>query len=355
MISKFHYTVLCTLATSTSLFLAQPGQATEPPDAARLVRELGSDVFREREKAEAELLRLGEAALPALEQGLKSDDLEIRSRCERLTSKIRISIRREAEKNRFREFVRKGLQFGGKLTPNWERFQKLIDSDPKARALFIELHEYDAVFLKLAVENPERVPAWASTRRNELTDKARRLEQSGQNPALIWPEVRMMVKQALALPNPDLNLLDETYRFGRLSGCENDPAIMDMFRLRLSEQLALLAKQGTIDKSVISRLRLRAKDLGMEKELLYSVRPVAEAVIERILNGLNDKKAQTEADGLFEFAFWYEVKGIAPMALKVGLSTEFDIQTRRMAVYFVGMYGTRKQIEPLNQLLLTGR
>lgn len=43
----------------------------------RLVRQLGSDRFGEREEASRELTRRGPAALPALRQGLQSDDAEV--------------------------------------------------------------------------------------------------------------------------------------------------------------------------------------------------------------------------------------------------------------------------------------
>ena len=150
--SKFH-TILCIFTPFASFCSAQPPETTKPADeTVRLVQELGSPSFRQREKADAELLRLGESALPALQQGLKSSNAEIRFRCERLITKIRYEIRKKAEEirkkteeSRLREFVQTGLQ--GKLAPNWERFRELVDRDPESKTLLIELHEYDPEYL----------------------------------------------------------------------------------------------------------------------------------------------------------------------------------------------------------------
>jgi hypothetical protein len=59
---------------------APPGKG----DVGRLVRQLGSDDFEEREAASTALQRRGEAALPALRKALASDDLEVRKRARRL-------------------------------------------------------------------------------------------------------------------------------------------------------------------------------------------------------------------------------------------------------------------------------
>src|SRR5271154_6495787 len=52
--------------------------------AAALVRQLGADSYQAREEASQRLLALGRTAKPALLDGLKIADPEIRNRCERL-------------------------------------------------------------------------------------------------------------------------------------------------------------------------------------------------------------------------------------------------------------------------------
>jgi hypothetical protein len=59
------------------------------------VRRLGSDSFEQREAAGAALDRLGEAALPALRQALRSDDPEVRRRAGEVEARLRARWRDE--------------------------------------------------------------------------------------------------------------------------------------------------------------------------------------------------------------------------------------------------------------------
>jgi hypothetical protein len=85
---------LLPLAALGLWFIAIPAPATdkaEKADAARianLVAQLGNDDFEEREKASSGLDALGEPALDALRQALKSTDEEVRKRAETLIGKI---------------------------------------------------------------------------------------------------------------------------------------------------------------------------------------------------------------------------------------------------------------------------
>jgi hypothetical protein len=72
--------VLCCTATSPLIVLA-PAWASEPgAEIRRLVKQLGSDRFREREAATKRLMELGEAALDPLQPAMTSDDPEVRRR-----------------------------------------------------------------------------------------------------------------------------------------------------------------------------------------------------------------------------------------------------------------------------------
>jgi hypothetical protein len=67
-----------------------PGAAPPgPPEVARLIRQLGSDSFAEREAASRRLAAVGEPALgPLREAGARSDDAEVRRRANRLVKRI---------------------------------------------------------------------------------------------------------------------------------------------------------------------------------------------------------------------------------------------------------------------------
>jgi WD40 repeat protein len=74
--------LLCVTGTSALVPFA-PAPASDPGAAGEiqgLVKQLGSDVFREREAATKRLTEIGEAALDALHPALTSDDPEVRRR-----------------------------------------------------------------------------------------------------------------------------------------------------------------------------------------------------------------------------------------------------------------------------------
>jgi hypothetical protein len=69
-------------------------QAAEP-DAGkidRLVKQLGSDNFRDREAAGKQLAEIGEKALPALQKAVTRDDAEVRRQVKRLIEAIRTQL-----------------------------------------------------------------------------------------------------------------------------------------------------------------------------------------------------------------------------------------------------------------------
>ena len=70
---------------------APTADKADKPEAARiakLIAQLGSDDFDDREKASAELAVIGEPALDALRQAVKSSDVEVHKRAETLVSAI---------------------------------------------------------------------------------------------------------------------------------------------------------------------------------------------------------------------------------------------------------------------------
>jgi hypothetical protein len=81
---------LVVVAVLTSLL----GRAAEP-DAGKidqLIRQLGSDNFRDREAAGKQLEEVGEKALPALEKAATGDDAEVRRQVKRLIEAIRTQL-----------------------------------------------------------------------------------------------------------------------------------------------------------------------------------------------------------------------------------------------------------------------
>ena len=82
------------------------------PDAAairQLVGQLGSDDFDTRENAAKRLLELDEAALPALKDGAKSTDAEVRQKAEAIAAVIAAHVEERAIQRMFVEIDRAGL------------------------------------------------------------------------------------------------------------------------------------------------------------------------------------------------------------------------------------------------------
>ncbi|HZU38216.1 MAG TPA: hypothetical protein VFA18_19995 [Gemmataceae bacterium] len=84
---------ILTMATLVAPMLATPPSAPEgkasKEQIERLVHQLGSPKFREREAATAALEEIGIPALPLLEAALKGPDREVRARAEALVGRIR--------------------------------------------------------------------------------------------------------------------------------------------------------------------------------------------------------------------------------------------------------------------------
>lgn len=83
------------LASLACPLLAQEPKPVEPPKAdaakdaelqeeiAELIEQLGATRYKTRERATLRLIEIGEAAKPALEQALKSEDVEVKARAKR--------------------------------------------------------------------------------------------------------------------------------------------------------------------------------------------------------------------------------------------------------------------------------
>src|SRR5262249_46735032 len=78
-------------ALGLGVLLGVPTPAAEPADAtkiAKLIEQIGSGNFDEREQATAELDKIGAPALAALKKAMTSGDAEVKRRAEELVAKI---------------------------------------------------------------------------------------------------------------------------------------------------------------------------------------------------------------------------------------------------------------------------
>ncbi len=137
------------------MFLAVLGLPAGGPDdrdiARLLVKKLGDDTPSVRDAAEKELLRLGEPALSAVRDGLRSPDAEIRRRCERLVVQIVKA-----------EWKRKAAAYAADVNgakrhdlPLLDEYEKLVGKTPSARKLFAACVEPNGAFLQSVAADRE--------------------------------------------------------------------------------------------------------------------------------------------------------------------------------------------------------
>lgn len=121
-------------ATPDPKDLAIPPQ--ELSKARELVRKLGSELYREREEAYAELGKMGRLARPVLLEAAASDaDPEVRFRTSRLLPKAgadELTARLETF------LADKDGKYDHDL-PGLKQFRKVVGQDEKARSLFVEI------------------------------------------------------------------------------------------------------------------------------------------------------------------------------------------------------------------------
>ncbi|MEW4487432.1 hypothetical protein AB1L42_05090 [Thalassoglobus sp. JC818] len=145
--------LIALFACDKSFCAQQPVKESASESTASLVRQLGSRSFQVRSDAERKLLESGFDSLGAINQGINSDDPEVRTRSLRVMQLLERSIF-----VRYRDKIRDNpWLFPQQLTPGWETFFELVGESPEARALYVQLLQSEtAIMLSL------NRPGWQS-------------------------------------------------------------------------------------------------------------------------------------------------------------------------------------------------
>lgn len=138
------------------------GIAAEPPSLQALVAQLGSDTVVARDQASRELVERGEAALPALEQGLSHADAEVRRRSRKILETVQQSVH-EANLAAFMEHPQQDVPL-----PGWPQFRQWVGEDAAARGLFVDMQRAEPALLRQAQSNPQRAGERVDRRCREL-------------------------------------------------------------------------------------------------------------------------------------------------------------------------------------------
>ncbi len=123
-----------------------------PVTPVELVRLLGSDVFRERERATASLEQMGMEARDSILGGLKSDDPEVVRRCRLILPMVEnLEMEGLIQKLSRPDFNPEELK-----VPGWGRFREIAGTGDSARKLFVEMCKLDLAFLRDVERKPEQ-------------------------------------------------------------------------------------------------------------------------------------------------------------------------------------------------------
>lgn len=152
---------------SCGLAVAAPPAPADSPDGKKardLTAQLASPKYREREKAAAELIKMGRAAKPALQEGAKSPDPEVQTRCQQLLPQA-LALDLNFRIDRFLKDT------DGKLThdlPLWKAYREKVGSDENARKLFADMLRANGALLEAVEEEPGKATDLVTRRSQEM-------------------------------------------------------------------------------------------------------------------------------------------------------------------------------------------
>ena len=132
------------LGGSAGWAAAGNSSAVEPTEIARLVRQLGSASFAERERATRELTSLGVAAKDALTAAVSEPDAELRTRARAILA----AVSEEDFRDRLEAFSADYDGRGKQTLPGWDRFTAVFGSGHQARQLFVEMQREESTLLE---------------------------------------------------------------------------------------------------------------------------------------------------------------------------------------------------------------
>lgn len=172
--------VLCCCVATGLTFRPDAAQAEQrgserklTPEA--LVEQLGDESYSLRERARLELERREFDAQTALEEGLASDDLEVRYHCERILSEIQ----ERAIQRKLDDFVKAtgdGKEY--KEFPAWQVAHKVLGDSEATRKLYVDMYRAESDTLKLLEKQDEALAAHIDARSRFLQRRAQGLYQA---------------------------------------------------------------------------------------------------------------------------------------------------------------------------------
>jgi hypothetical protein len=132
-----------------------PVSIAGPDDISRWIEELGHDAFTVRQSAASRLLTAGMSAREPLLAIIDGPDPEKRAAARRLVALIdRSEFHRRLEAFAADTAGRQHLTL-----PGWDQYQKLVGSDPAARALFVDMQRHEGALISAMFGASKQAPS----------------------------------------------------------------------------------------------------------------------------------------------------------------------------------------------------
>ncbi len=376
------------LALLVGLLLAGPvpGQAAAvTPTPAQLVQQLASESFEVREEAAQQLRKLGRASIPALQDGLKHADREVRVHCEEL---LQLARRSDLDVELEAFVLGQRDPKAGSLV-GWNRLQDLAGNDLAARLLYVRLYRIDRPLLELLEKNPAQLGGQWLTRMQQLQQKfsavpagnvSATAEVNGiflagclgnvdnnqfnqhlhffYNQVVVTevrqsPATRRLASRFLAKRSMDVNTLSQTSYLASYLGLHD--VIDDSLKQAVRKHAVDAVKNEDLNR--LQQIAYAANNLGMEDVVQGTIRPVLlklaekaaggtdlnqmqqvasvaqvlqmQDVIERVLKPAASRHIQAAADHVSDMNRFYQARYLAQMTNQMDL---FDSLMRPAAV-----------------------
>lgn len=196
----------------------------------KLLRQLRSGSYEDREDATIAILELGEAARPWVLRGTLSSDLEVRLRCEQLLNRIDSA----AFTRRLDEFrIGRGKELTREL-PCCREFLAVFGNDELGRALYCDTAKSEQTLLELVEqylrsERESDKKLSEAERRAKLTLKSRPIQQALDEAAMLWTGEGASFRPNRYLTQPSMRVetLSACVLIAQLPGLKDQKGIVD--------------------------------------------------------------------------------------------------------------------------------
>ncbi|MGF1578501.1 MAG: hypothetical protein ACFCD0_03975 [Gemmataceae bacterium] len=236
-------------------------QSSIPNDPSKLLTWLGSESYRDREKAAEVLENYSKKIIPVLEKGLTNPDPEIRKRCRLLL----IEVSKTPEERKIATFIATG-----KGSPTgWSTFSKAVGDNELTRRIFVQIYYADKNTVTSLAKDSKNAKNLLQQWINKISRRPYPNNNNGNLMETTQGEVGALLYTALIAP-PD----DRTFQ--RMYSLFYRPDVRRHFDNRSFLQTMLIKVLKKVPNSTLNisyRIYI-ARNLGITEELRKFLEPM---------------------------------------------------------------------------------